>query len=73
MTVLIALLIIAAVLWFVWRFVRTLGAPQEPAKPVDPDSHVPAPRRRGAKERGGAVALEEPEQEEFQSFPPRYQ
>jgi hypothetical protein len=73
MTTLLTLLAVAILLWFVWRFIKALWAPQEAAKPVDPNSLVPAPRRRGPKERGGAVALEEPDEEELQSFPPRYQ
>jgi hypothetical protein len=72
-TTLVTLLAVLAVLWFVWRFLSALWTPQEPAKPVDPDSLVPAARRRGPKEGGGAVALEEPDEEDFQSFPPRYQ
>ena len=73
MTTLLTFLAIIAVLWLVWRFVNALWTPQEPAKPLDPDSKVAAPRRRGPKERGGAIALEEPPEEDFQSFPPRHQ
>jgi hypothetical protein len=73
MTTLLAVLIVVAVLWLVWRFIKNLWIPQQPAGPIDPDSRVPVTPRRGPKERGGAVALEEPDEEDFESFPPRYQ
>ena len=73
MTALIVLLVVAVVLWFVWRFVKALWVPQQPAEPIDPDSRVPVTAKRGPKGRAGAVALEEPDEEDFQSFPPRYQ
>jgi len=80
--------ILSAVLaiWIVWWLVRRMlqrGAPAEfrkmlrlgtPADPVDdPFASVPAPRRRGPKDKAGAVALEEPDDDdgEVDSSPPR--
>lgn len=71
--------------WIVWWLVRRMlqpGAPAEfrkmlpgtPAEPVDdPFASVPAPRRRGPKGKAGAVALEEPDDDDGDAgaFPPR--
>jgi len=72
MTTFVAVLVALSALWFVWRFVRALFRPRQPAEPVDdPLASVPAPRRRSPKGRSGAVAVEEPEDDAFQSFPSR--
>jgi hypothetical protein len=68
--------ILSAVLvtWLVWWLVRRMLQPGAPAEPVDdPFASVPAPRRRGPKDRAGAVALEEPDDDEGNAdpFPPR--
>ena len=56
--ILIAIAVFALVWWFIRRFFL---APSEPTAPVDPYSEVPAPRRCSPKDRSGAVALEEPD------------
>jgi hypothetical protein len=73
MSVALAILVTLGVLWFLWRFIRSLFLPSQPAEPVDdPFSLVPAPRKDGPKGRVGAVALEEPEEDEPGNlFPPR--
>ena len=65
-------------LWLVLRFVLSLVSPREPSESIDdplvddPLAGVPAPKRRGPQSRSGAVALEEPDEEnENRSFPPR--
>jgi hypothetical protein len=67
------LAIVAVVLWFVLRFVRNLFRPLEPSESVeDPLAGVPSPKRRGPRNRSGAVALAEPDEEdEDRSYPPR--
>jgi hypothetical protein len=56
-------------LWFLRRFLR-LRAPADPAE--DPFSFVPAPRGTRPRGRAGAVALEEPEEDNAaDAFPPR--
>ena len=47
---------------------RLLG--NNPASPGDPYAYVPAPVRRGPKDRSGA-AVAEIEDDSFLSFPPR--
>jgi predicted permease len=71
MTSLVVSVVIVALLWFVWRFVTALFRKQ-PAEPTGPDSFVVAGRKRGPSSRGAAVALEEPDEEDTQSFPPQY-
>jgi len=73
MSVALVILIVLGALWAVWRMLRSLFLPSHPAEPVDdPFSVVPAPRKRGPKGRAGAVALEEPEDDEpGDAFPPR--
>ena len=63
--ILIAIAAIASVWWFIRRFFL---APSEPTAPVDPYSEVSAPRKRNPKDRAGAVAVEEPDEEEDQGF-----
>jgi hypothetical protein len=50
------------------RLKRLLG--KNPASPGDPYAYVPAPVRRGPKDRSGA-AVAEIEDDSFRSFPPR--
>jgi hypothetical protein len=75
MSVILALLIVAAALGLIWWFVSSLFPPRQPADPVDdPFSPVPVPRKRGPGGRAGAVALEEPEDGDDltdDAFPPR--
>jgi hypothetical protein len=65
-------------LWLVMRFVLSLLSPEESSESVDdplvedPLAGVPAPKKRGPRNRSGAVALAEPDEEdENSSFPPR--
>ena len=71
MSIIIAILVGLIVLWFVWRVIRLLFLPSQPAEPVDdPFSLVPAPRKRGPKGRAGAVALEEPDEDDPDDYSP---
>jgi hypothetical protein len=71
MSVALAILITLGALWFVWRVIRLLFLPSQLEEPVDdPLSLVPAPRKRGPKGRAGAVALEEPEEDESEDYSP---
>lgn len=64
-----ALAILALALWFLRRLLRP-KAPAEPAE--DPFSSVPVPRGMRPQGRSGAVALEEPgEDDPADAFPPR--
>jgi hypothetical protein len=65
-------------LWLVLRFVGRLFSPREPSESLgdprvgDPLAGVPSPKKRGPRNRSGAVALVEPDEEdENRSFPPR--
>jgi hypothetical protein len=55
-----------------WLF-RNILRPKAPADPAeDPFSFVPVRRGKGPKGRSGAVALEEPEEDDpSDAFPPR--
>ena len=56
--------------WWLWRTLLRPKAPADPAE--DPFSLVPAPRGMGPKGKSGAVALEEPEEDNpADAFPPR--
>jgi hypothetical protein len=68
------------VLWLVLRFVLSLVSSRIPAEsvdpliegPRDPSAGVPSPKKRGPRNRSGAIALAEPDEEDGnQSFPPR--
>jgi len=67
------LAIVAVVLWFALRFIRTLFRPREPSESIeDPLAGVPSPKKRGPQNRSGAVALAEPDEgDEDRSYPPR--
>ena len=56
-----------------WWLLRRLIRPQAPADPAeDPFSFVPVPRGMGPKAKSGAVALEEPEEDNpADAYPPR--
>jgi hypothetical protein len=64
--------VIAALCLTLW-LLRKLLRPKAPADPAeDPFSLVPAPRGMGPKGKSGAVALEEPEEDNpADAFPPR--
>jgi hypothetical protein len=64
----IALLAIASV----WWLIRKMRRPQTPAEPADdPLADVPVPERRGPKGLAGAVAAQEPDDDEpADAFPP---
>ena len=70
---LIEILVAVLAVWSVWWFVRGLLRPRTPAEPADdPLSFVPAPRRSGPRGRAGAVAVNEPEDDDpADCFPPR--
>jgi hypothetical protein len=67
--VLTALLLFCLAWWLLRRLVR----PQAPADPAeDPFSFVPVPRGMGPRAKSGAVALEEPEEDNpADAYPPR--
>lgn len=71
MTYLLPLVIGAAVLWIVFRFVRNQFRHQdipeavEGSTPADPFARVPSPKKNAPRSRAGAVALEEPEEDEY--------
>jgi len=76
MSTLLPLLLAIAALLLLWQLVTSLfqtALPGEPAGSVeDPLEPVPAPRRRGPPGKAGAVALEEPDDDEPPDyFPPR--
>jgi hypothetical protein len=64
-------------LWLVLRFVlsrfgRPEAAESKGRQPGHPLAGVPAPQKRGPRNRSGAVALAEPDEEDGQrSYPPR--
>jgi hypothetical protein len=67
------LAIVVVVTWLVLRFVRALFKPKEPSASVgDPLAGVPSLKKRGPRNRSGAVALAEPDEEdENRSYLPR--
>jgi hypothetical protein len=67
------ILLAVAAMWFVWRFLNALLHPRRPVDPVDdPDASVLAPRKKPPQAKSGAVALEEPEDDDsVNGFPPR--
>ena len=74
MSIFLEILSAVLAIWIVWWLVRRMLQPGTPAEPVDdPVASVPAPRKRGPKGKAGAVALEEPDDEDgsADSFPPR--
>lgn len=73
MTAFLEVLTVFAVLCLIWWLVRGLLRPKAPADPAeDPSSFVPAHRGMGPKGKSGAVALEEPEEDNpADAFPPR--
>ena len=78
MTHLLPLLIGAVLLWLVFRFVRSQFRDRDVpeavggSNPADPFSSVPSPRKNAPRSRTGAVALEEPEEDEYRTYPPRF-
>jgi hypothetical protein len=74
MSIFLEILSAILAIWIVWWLVRRMLQPGTPTEPVDDlFASVPAPRRRGPKGKAGAVALEEPNDDEdnADSFPPR--
>jgi hypothetical protein len=69
----LGVLTVIAALGLVWWLSRRLLRPKASADPAeDPFSLVPASRGMGPKGRSGAVALEEPEEDNpADAFPPR--
>jgi hypothetical protein len=64
------------VLWLVLRFALSRFNSREPSEsvegPLDPSAGVPSPKRCGPRNRSGAIALAEPDEEDWDnSFPPR--
>ncbi|HET8823689.1 MAG TPA: hypothetical protein VFM77_01060 [Terriglobales bacterium] len=59
--------------WFIWSLVRKIVRPRTPAEPADePFAEVPVPVKRGPKGLAGAVALEEPvDDDPSDTYPPR--
>ena len=67
-----------AFLALIWYMIDKRLTSREPSAEVDgpgrhpPFSGVPAPKKRGPRSRSGAVALEEPDDEDGdRSYPPR--
>jgi hypothetical protein len=67
-----------AALYLVLRFVLSVMTPREPSESVgdplieDPFERLPSPKKRGPRNKSGAIALAEPDEEdESRSFPPR--
>jgi hypothetical protein len=73
MTAFLEVLTVLAILGLAGWFLRRLLRPKAPAEPADdPFSFVPVPRGMPPKGRSGAVALEEPwEDNPADAFPPR--
>lgn len=73
MQVFLELLILLLAAWLVWSLIRKMVRPQAPAEPADePFAEVPAPVKRGPKGLAGAVALEEPSDDDSPDVvPPR--
>jgi hypothetical protein len=73
MTAFLEVLIALSALGLVWWLLRGLLRPKAPADPAeDRFSFVRVPRGMGPKGRSGAVALEEPEEDNpSDAFPPR--
>jgi hypothetical protein len=73
MTTFLEVLTAIAALVLAWWFLSRLLRPKAPADPAeDPFSLVRAPRGMGPKGKSGAVALEEPgEDNPADAFPPR--
>jgi hypothetical protein len=73
MSAFLAVLTALLALCFAWSILRRLLRSKAPADPAeDPFSLVPATRGMGPKGRSGAVALEEPEEDNpADAFPPR--
>jgi hypothetical protein len=73
MTSLLEVLTILLALGLAWWLLRKILRPKAPADPAeDPFSLVPVPRDMGPKGRSGAVALDEPEEDNPpDAYPPR--
>jgi len=68
------LLFALAALFLLWRLFISLFQTEQPGEPIDSveDPPVPAPRRHRPGSKAGAVALEEPDDDEPNDcFPPR--
>jgi len=71
------LLVGAAALSLIFRFLQSQFRKQEPSEALgdpteDPFAYVPSPRRNGPRSRSGAVAVEEPDEDIVKSLPPRF-
>jgi len=73
MVIFLELLLAFLALGALWLLLRRLLRPRAPAEPADdPFALVSAPLKRGPKGRSGAVAVEEPDDDDAgASYPPR--
>jgi hypothetical protein len=73
MSAVLEVLTALAALCLAWRLLRILLRPKAAADPAEgPFSFVPVPRGMGPKGKSGAIALEEPEEDNpSDAFPPR--
>jgi hypothetical protein len=61
---LLDLMLVAAALWFLWKLLTIMGKfKKEPEPPGQ--SRVPARLRHGPRDRNGAVAIAEPEDDDL--------
>ena len=68
---LLEILIAVFAVWFTWWSIRRMFRPHAPAEPAeDPFASVGAPVRRGPKGRAGAVAVDEPEDDDSADYVP---
>ncbi len=75
MAAFLQILIAVLAAWSAWWLIRKLLRPRSPAEPEPVDDTlalVPASRKHGPKGQAGAVALEEPDDDDpVDCFPPR--
>jgi hypothetical protein len=73
MSLFIEILLATFAVWCTWILIRSALRPRSPAEPADdPSAPVGAIVKRGPKGRAGAVAIEEPEDDNQSDYsPPR--
>ena len=70
-SIFVELLIAVFAVWVTWRLIRNFLKPRAPTEPADePLSLVGAPVKRGPKGRAGAIALDEPDEDEPADYVP---